>query len=318
LSENNGNNQLRVGIVGTGPVGCILAAHLIQAGAFVVPCDVLIDRIDAIRKHGIRLTHTFDMLVPVKEACYSPQELEMYDLDLIVVAVKTPNLHKVIDQLKQIDSNKFQVVCAQNGIDNELEVAREFGDTRTMRMVINYAGNMSDEHTVHASFFNPPNYVAPLLLDGGGEVVKMFVDALNKTGLAVEVPEDIQDYVWEKAILNAGLSAICAISRRTMKDVMDFPMTFDLVEALIDESVRVAEQEGIELGKKFRRYSIRYLKNAGHHRPSMLVDLEVGHPTEIDFLNGRIVQYGRKHCVPTPINQSVAALVHLLEQSTSI
>ncbi len=100
-----------------------------------------------------------------------------------------------------------------------------------------------------------------------------------------------------------------------MKDVLDFPQTLDLVEAIIDESVRVAEKEGIDLGKKFRRFCIRYLKNAGHHRPSMLTDLEEGRHTEIDWLNGKIVDYGKKHYLPTPLNQSVTALIHMLELS---
>jgi 2-dehydropantoate 2-reductase len=312
---NPDNHQLRVGIVGMGPVGCILAAHLIEAGAHVVPCDILADRVDGIKKHGIRLTYTFDKTVPVSEVCYSPQELEMCDPDLVVICVKTPSLKKVIDQLAEIDSDKFYILCAQNGIDNEIEVARVFGDERTMRIVINYAGNMVDQHTVHASFFNPPNYVAPLLIEGGGDVATRFVELLNHSGLTTEIPEDIQEYVWEKSMLNAALSAICAITRRTMKEVMDTQKSFDLVEALLDECVRVAEMEGIDVGKKFRRFSIRYLKNAGHHRPSMLVDLELGHPTEIDYLNGRIVEYGRKHCVPTPLNQSVTALVYLLQNS---
>jgi 2-dehydropantoate 2-reductase len=311
----NNNNQLRVGIVGMGPVGCILATHLKEAGAHVVPCDILADRIDAIKKSGIQLTHTFEKKVSFIDACSTPQELGMYDLDLVVISVKTPNLKKVISQLTEIDSSKFYVLCAQNGIDNEKEVARIFGDSRTLRMVVNYAGNMSGQHSVHVSFFNPPNYVAPLLLDSGGDVLSRFVDLLNQVGLTTEIPDDIQDFVWEKAILNAALSAICAITRRTMKEVMDSPRSFELVEALIDECVRVAEKEGIDVGKKFRRFSVRYLKNAGHHRPSMLVDLELGHPTEIDYLNGRIVEYGRKHCVPTPINQSVSALVYLLQES---
>ena len=136
---------------------------------------------------------------------------------------------------------------------------------------------------------------------------------MNTVDLITEVPEDIVDHVWQKAILNASLSAVCAITRKTMKEVMDFPMTLDLVEGIIDESVVIAEKEKIDLGKKFRRYSIRYLKNAGHHRPSMLVDLENGDRTEIDQLNGKIVDYGRKHYLPTPLNQSVTALVHLLE-----
>ncbi|OGC93706.1 MAG: hypothetical protein A2W25_06305 [candidate division Zixibacteria bacterium RBG_16_53_22] len=314
MNQNNNNGNLRVGIIGTGPVGTILTAHLKEAGALVVPCDVFAHKINAIKKKGIRLTHTIEKKVAIHEACYSVQELGMYDLDLVIIAVKTPDLKKVIGQIKDIDNGRLYVMCAQNGIDNEIEIGREFGDHRSLRMVINFAGNAADDHTIHVSFFNPPNYVAALA-DGGNEMARRFADMLNSVGLETEIPLDIQDHVWAKAILNAALSAVCAITRQTMKEVMDFPATFELVEGLIDESVRVAEKERIDLGSKFTRFSIRYLKNAGHHRPSMLVDLENGYPTEVDQLNGRIVQYGRKHCLPTPLNQSVTALVHLLEHA---
>jgi 2-dehydropantoate 2-reductase len=316
MVQNNGDSKMRVGIIGTGPVGSILTAHLKEAGAHVVPCDVFSHKIDAIRKRGISLTHTIQKTINIQDACYSVQELGMYDLELIVIAVKTPDLKKVINQIKDIDNGKLFVLCAQNGIDNELEIGKVFGENRTLRMVINFAGNMVDDNTVHVSFFNPPNYVASLV-DAGNDMARRFTDLLNSVNLETEIPPDIQDHVWSKAILNAALSALCAITRCTMKEVMDFPATLELVEGLIDESVRVAEKEKIELGNKFTKFSIRYLKNAGHHRPSMLVDLENGDPTEVDQLNGKIVQYGRKHFLPTPLNQSVTALVHLLEHSSN-
>jgi len=312
MATNNSNDQMRVGIIGMGPVGSILAAHLAEAGAFVIPCDVITTKMDKIKRSGLRLKNVIEKTVPVPDVCYSIQELASFDLDLVVVAVKTPSLKKVVGQLADFATDKMYVMCAQNGIDNEIIVAREFGDEKTLRMVVNYAGSMSDANTVHVSFFNPPNYIASLS-PKGREMVDKIVALLNSVDMDTEIPEDIQDYIWEKAILNAALSAVCAISRKTMKDVMDFPFTLELVEAIIDESVRVAEMEGIELGRKFRRFCIRYLKNAGHHRPSMLIDLENGNRTEIDQLNGKIVEYGRKHCKPTPLNQCVTALVHLLE-----
>lgn len=314
-ANNNNNDQLRVGVVGMGPVGSVIAAELIEAGALVVPCDVIPQKMEKIKKSGIKLTNCIEKKVAVQDICHSIQELGMYDLDLIVLSVKTPSLPKVVKHLAEIKTDRLHVMCAQNGIDNEAVVAEVIGEEKTLRMVVNYAGSMSDLNTVHVSFFNPPNYVAAML-PPGDPIAQKFADLLNASGLDTEIPDDIQDYVWEKAILNAALSAVCAITRRTMKDVMDFPKTLELVEAIIDESVRVAERERIELGHKFRRFSMRYLKNAGHHRPSMLVDLENGHPTEIDYLNGRIVEYGRKHYLPTPLNQSVTALIHLLENST--
>lgn len=311
---NNNGDQLRVGVIGIGPVGATLAAHLIEADAFVVVCDINPKLLDKIKKSGIELKHTFEKKVQVENVCYSIEELAMYDLDLIVISVKTPALPKVVSQLAEIDDGKMFVMCAQNGIDNEQEPAKVFGENRTLRMVINYAGSLSDRNTVHISFFNPPNYVAALL-PGADDMAVKFATALNKAGLLTEIPVDIQDYVWEKAILNAALSGVCAITRRTMKDVMDFQPTLEMVEAIIDESVKVAKAEGIDLDNKFRRFSMRYLKNAGYHRPSMLVDLEDGRRTEIDCLNGKLVSYGRKHYIPTPLNLSVTALVHLLEYS---
>lgn len=315
MNKNKNNDQLRIGVVGIGPVGAVLVAHLTEAGAYVIPCDIIKNRMDSIRKSGIRLKHTIEKHVTIPEVCHSAQQLAMYDLDLIIIAVKTPVLNRVIEELSQIDSDRLFFMCAQNGIDNEREVAREFGDGRTLRMVVNYAGNMSGPNTVHVSFFNPPNYLAPMLPQGD-DIAERLVKLLNSSGLETEIPEDIQDYVWGKTILNAALSPVCAITRQTMKEVMDFPETYELVEALIDESVAVAEKEGIELGKKFRRFGVRYLKNAGHHRPSMLIDLEDGHRTEIDRLNGKIVEYGKKHYIPTPLNLSVSALVRLLEYSS--
>ncbi|MFH1279017.1 MAG: 2-dehydropantoate 2-reductase [Candidatus Eisenbacteria bacterium] len=313
-SEERNDRPMRIGVVGMGPVGTVLVAHLMEAGALVVPCEMNPLVIDAMKKKGLHLESTIVKSVKITEACYSIQELKMYDLDVIVIAVKTPGLRKVVDQIKEIVTDRMYVVVAQNGIDNEVTVARAVGDDRTLRMVINYAGNKSAPNITHVSFFNPPNYIAPLL-PNGDDVAKRFAEMLNAAGLTTEIPEDIQDYVWEKAILNSALSAVCAITRKTMKDVMDYPLTLELVEALIDESVRIADAEGIDLGKKFRRFSVRYLKNAGHHRPSMLVDIEEGRRTEIDNLNGKMVYYGHKHCLPTPLNQSVTALIHLIEHS---
>ncbi|HDY75130.1 MAG TPA: 2-dehydropantoate 2-reductase [Candidatus Marinimicrobia bacterium] len=312
MTENN--PQLKIGIIGLGPVGATLAVHFLEAGAFVVACDIDPQKIDMIKKDGIVLKHTIEKHVQIEEVCYTLPELEMYDLDLVIIATKATALGKVVKQLSEIATEKMYVLCAQNGIDNEQKASSEFGEDKTLRMVINYAGNMSDRNTVHVSFFNPPNYVASMMPQGN-HMAEKIAELLNSAGLETEIPEDIQDFVWEKAILNAALSAVCAITRRTMKDVMSFPKTLELVEAIIDESARVADVEGIELGKKFRRFCIQYLKNAGHHRPSMLVDLEDGRRTEIDFLNGKIVEYGRKHYLPTPLNQSVTALIHMLEYS---
>lgn len=313
MTDHNDKNQLRVGIVGMGPIGCTLAAHLIEAGAFVVPCDIDRARIDKIKSDGIHLENVIQKDVKVAQACYSLDELQEYDLDLVAVSVKTPSLKIVLSQLSKIASDKMFVMCTQNGMDNELEVAKVFGEDRTLRMVVNYAGNVKDLNVAHLIFFNPPNYLAPLSPKGRG-IAEKVAELLNATGLKTEIPDNIQNYIWEKAILNAALSPVCAITGKTMKEVMDSPFGFDLVEAILDESVRIANAEGIKLPENFRDFSIKYLKSGGYHKPSMLVDIENGLPTEIDFLNGKIAKYGDKHNLPSPYCKAITAFVHLMEQ----
>ena len=313
MTNKNDKNQLRIGVVGMGPIGCTLAAHLIKAGAFVVPCEIDRARIDKIKSDGIHLENVIQKNVKVTQACYSLEELKEYNLDLVVVSVKTPSLKIVLSQLSKIASDKMFVMCTQNGMDNELEVAKVFGEDRTLRMVVNYAGNVKDQNTVNLIFFNPPNYIAPLSKQGS-VIAEEIMELLNATGLKTEIPDNIQDYIWEKAILNSALSPVCAITGKTMKEVMDSPSGFELVEAILDESVNIAKAEGIKLPENFRDFSINYLKKGGYHKPSMLVDIENGLPTEIDFLNGRIAKYGDKHNLPSPFCKAITAFVHLLEQ----
>ncbi|UCD94788.1 MAG: ketopantoate reductase family protein [Candidatus Zixiibacteriota bacterium] len=314
MAKSTGNNQLRVGVIGMGPVGSILAAHLLDAGAFVVPCDVDREKINMIKKAGIRLEHTIQKEVEAAEVCYSADELEKYDPDLVAVSVKAPSLEKVLTRLSEKASERTFVMCVQNGLDNEREVAKVFGEDRTLRMVVNFAGGMTAPNTVHVTFFNPPNYIAALTAQGRATASKI-AGLLNSVKLQTEVVDNIRDYVWEKVILNAALSPVCAITRLTMKVVMDSPHGLELVKAIIDESVRIAGAEGIKFGKDFRQFCIKYLKGGGYHRPSMLVDLEGGLQTEIDRLNGKIAEYGSKHNLPTPYNHAITAFVHMLEKS---
>jgi 2-dehydropantoate 2-reductase len=315
MARSTGNNQLRVGVIGMGPVGSILAAHLLDAGAFVVPCDVDREKIDMIKKGGIRLEHAIQKEAGAVEGCYSAGDLEKYDLDLVAISVKAPSLEKVLSGLSEKASEKTFVMCVQNGLDNEREVAKVFGEDRTLRMVVNFAGGVSAPNAVHVTFFNPPNYIAALT-PRGKDTASKIAELLSSVNLQTEVVDNIRDYIWEKAILNSALSPVCAITRLTMKDVMDSTHGLELVKAIIDESVSVAEAEGIAFGKDFRQFCIKYLKGGGYHRPSMLVDLESGLRTEIDRLNGKIAEYGRKHNLPTPYSHAITALIHLLEQSS--
>ena len=83
---------------------------------------------------------------------------------------------------------------------------------------------------------------------------------------------------------------------------------------LAREAIEVAGRSWVRLHGKFLDFCVSYLTEAGHHKPSMLVDVETTGRTEIEFLNGKICEYGDKNKVPVPFHKTVSALIKGLEK----
>ncbi|MBI5442864.1 MAG: 2-dehydropantoate 2-reductase, partial [Deltaproteobacteria bacterium] len=123
--------------------------------------------------------------------------------------------------------------------------------------------------------------------------------------------------VWRKTIMNACMNPVCAVTGMTMAQAIGDPIVFGLIDALIKEGIAVARANEISLGWEYYPYCMQYLKTAGHHKPSMLLDVEARRRTEVDFINGKIVDYGEQAGIPTPYNRTLRGLVKGLEATTA-
>jgi 2-dehydropantoate 2-reductase len=165
---------------------------------------------------------------------------------------------------------------------------------------------------IQMTFFNGPNFVGPVN-GGSSDAAREIAEMMTGASLDCEPTNDIRSYVWEKVILNCALSSLCAVTSRTMKEIMDTPDTYQLVENLLKEAIAVAEADGCDFGPDFHDHCIEYLQKAGDHKPSMLIDVECKRPTEIEFLNGKVLEYGQRYSIPTPYNHFVTNLVRSQE-----
>jgi 2-dehydropantoate 2-reductase len=100
-----------------------------------------------------------------------------------------------------------------------------------------------------------------------------------------------------------------------MREAMTNPDTYQLVVEILKEGIQVAEAAGYRFPPDFLEFCIQYLNKAGYHKPSMRVDVEAGRKTEIDYLSRKIVQYGQKHGIPTPVNSTVTRLIKGVEHA---
>ncbi len=302
--------KIKVGIIGLGPVGMILAVKLVEAGCDVAICDKDEFKLKKIREEGIILQHVFQSVTKFERVYSKVEEMAPMDLDFLVFALKSYHTPGAVREAEVLKSEKLSVIAAQNGIDVEELLIPGFGELRTMRMIINYAGNTVSPNNIRVSFFTPPNYIGPVD-DRRGEQAKQFADILNSVDFKTQNIDSFElvKRSWEKTILNASLSALCGVGRLTMAEAIADADTCELIEQIINEGIDVAEKEKIRFPDDFVRKCMRYLKNGGDHFPSLAVDIINNRQTEIDYFNGKIVEYGKKHYVKTSLNLSFTNMV---------
>ena len=317
-NEKMDPKKYKIGIIGLGPVGLVLAAHFQEAGCEIHICDVEKKKINLIRSNGIELSGKIEKSIFFNRVYSSLSELLEQEIDILISAVKAYHVDSVLDQIEKKGSGDLFLLSAQNGIDIRRKYTNHFDESQILRMVVNFAGNLHSPNVVNVTFFNPPNYIASVD-DSRTDVAEWLSETLTSANLETLTKDSfvIADKIWEKTILNAALSPLCAIARLTMKEAMDHPDTLEIIEQIIMEAIEVAKAEEIKLGDNFVKLCIRYLKNAGDHFPSLAVDLISGKETEIDYMNGKIVEYGRKHYVRTPLNLTFTNLVKAISHKKS-
>ncbi|MBE0646198.1 MAG: ketopantoate reductase family protein [Bacteroidales bacterium] len=307
------DKKYTIGIIGLGPIGQTLAVHFKLAGCEVAVTDLDRDKLNLIRKEGIELVSKIEKKTYIKYAYYSVEEMLEHDFDILVSAVKDYHVDNIVKIVEENLKKKVFLLSAQNGIDIGRKYQGHFPESSILRMVINYAGNLQAPNVTAINFFNAPNYIGSMD-DSQADLAKWIADTLSSVDLATEPVDSftINDRVWEKTILNAALSPLCAISRLTMKEAMNNKDTLEIIEQILYEAVQVSCAEEIKLPDNFIKLAIRYLNNAGNHMPSLAVDLINKRETEIDYMNGKIVDYGRKHYIKTPINLVLTNLVNAI------
>jgi 2-dehydropantoate 2-reductase len=304
-----------VGIIGLGPVGSILAAHLIRSGENVIVEDAMPNILLKIKKDGLNVSGIVQLAVKADKVASSLAELAQFQPDIVFIVIKACYLRPLLPELKQVYTPKMKIVSFQNGLGNEQFIAENLGIDTVYRVVINYAGNLLGPGNAVMNWFQPPNYVGVLHkgMYKTDETTKQIEDILTAAGLKTEESKGIMRHIWEKNILNSALCSICAVTGQTMAEAMQYVHSRNLALKLLEEGLNVAKADGYDFGSDALTKFTAYLEKGGAHKPSMLIDVENKRPTEVDFMSGAIGRYGEKYKFPTPVNSVFTALLKTIE-----
>ncbi|MEJ2101886.1 MAG: 2-dehydropantoate 2-reductase [Desulfobacterales bacterium] len=275
-------------------------------------CDVVPDLLKPALDPGIIIEGAENLQHKVTRTCTNVDDLADVDPDVIFITVKANALPLIASAIEGFHREGMLIVSWQNGIDTEREIAKVLSNTYVMRAVVNYGCGLMGPAHVKMPFHHPPHYIQELNPDLRQAAVTV-AEVLSKCDLTTEHTENIISMVWRKSVMNAAMNPVCAVTGLTMSRVMNDPIVYQIVDALVKECIQVARANEINLGWDFYTYAMNYMRNAGDHKPSMLMDIEANRRTEIDFINGKFVEYGNRTATRTPYNQTLSALVKGLE-----
>ena len=303
---------MRICVVGCGAVGSLFAANLatlddVEVWAF----DLNRTHIDAIKQKGLQLIGAGEV-VGHPHATSDPSEPPPCDFG--IVATKAMHAASAIAATAHAFADGA-VATVMNGVGNEETLAAHV--ERVIRGTTFPAGKLLEPGVVQWDVKGDTTFgpfePRPIPL----AAIEPLADACTRAGMPTAAVADARPGQWRKVIFNAATNPMGALTGLTHGRVCERPDLRSLVSGLVDEGKAVAAAQAItldadpeELIDHAARPDVAY-----GHKASMLQDVEARRPTEIDYLNGGIARFGRELGVPTPLHDTITALIKGVEAS---
>jgi 2-dehydropantoate 2-reductase len=306
------NKISTVTVIGAGAVGSYFGGLLARAG-----CDVTLvarqDHVKAIQENGLYMEcQSFQERVSVKT---STEYQAIKNADLVLFCVKSPDTESVAIEIQPYLSKDTIILSLQNGVDNCERLKTVLLNPVYPAVVYVATGMVGPGHVKH---FGRGELVIGEL--EGGEAcldqLNVLQEFLNKGNVPCSISKNIKHDMWLKFLVNCSYNAISGIGQIEYGQMIQSAHINALIEQITKEFLSVAEKEGINISSEQANSANEQIaKTMAKQKSSTAQDLMKFKKTEIDYLNGYILRRGLAHQIPTPANQSVYALVKMLEMT---
>jgi 2-dehydropantoate 2-reductase len=312
-------------VVGAGAIGGVTAAKMAGGVRRVAVLDANTEHVERMQA-GLDLDVLGQERRVELEAHADPSSLEG-PFDFALVTLKAPHLEAALEPLAE-GGLAATYVSLCNGLVQE-RIAGIVGAENLVWGTVEWGStNLGPGRLAQTTR-------APFVIgepDGGTrDRTRLLAEALG-TVEDVRLTENIRGQVWSKLLVNSSLSGLGAVSGLLYREVMDDPAGREVALSLWREGYDVGMAQklalekvlGVEAGDLVLRapedrgrveeaieVAMGY---AGATKASMLQDLERGLKTEVDVINGAVVDRGREYGVETPVNARVVELMHAMER----
>ena len=304
---------MKICIIGAGAMGGLYGTRLIMAGEEVHFVDNRQSVVDNINQQGVHLTGVDgEHWIPAKASVTAS---DFFPADIAFIHTDTNNSAAAAIQANAVLAKQDGwCITFQNGIGNVEKLQHELGIERVAGG-ISYHSAASPEPGQSFHTNAGKTWIGELNRKPSKRI-DVLRTTLSNAGFDVQIADDIVAIIWSKFVLNCAVNPICAITGFRTGEIGTHVAACEFQQRILDEVLEVVDARDISLVGQDPRATVEGLTDRLFNRPSKLQHIDAGLPTEIDALNGAVVQEGRSLGVSTPFNEALTLLIKARNDQT--
>lgn len=294
-------------IVGAGSVGGFFGAHLAKVHpnvSFLLRPRTLA----AVKARGLTIRSAGGSFTVHPPAASDPRELPAPDL--VILSIKAYDLDEVMAQLEPVIMEKTVLLTLQNGVDTEDRlIARLKRDCVVGGVAFIYSKIAEPGVIEH---YKKGAVAIGELMGHESERLLQIRDLFTEAGIPCQLSKDVRRSKWEKMCWNCVFNPLTVLVNDRVAKALDHPELLRVIYQIVQEVMAVSAALKVPLAPDMADRVVKWSQELRDIHTSMYDDWKAGRPTEIDYLNGYIVQKARELGIPTPVNEALTAMIKVV------
>ncbi|QER42112.1 2-dehydropantoate 2-reductase [Thermodesulfobacterium sp. TA1] len=308
---------MKVLAFGLGALGTVFAVSLKNAG-YETYAFIKENHLSQL-KQPLRITGLFGEKQAVIDGYFTqPNDLKSLDLDLIILTVKAFDTEKALLQIKEFIKPNTLLLIAQNGYGNYEKATQLIPKNQIILSRIIFGAKLISPGVAKVTVFGDDVVIGQPENTIPKETLENLAKVFTQAGIPTRVSEEVYSILWEKIIYNSALNPLGALLERTYGELAENYETRFLMDKVIEEIFEVLKAYNIKIRwdnpEDYKKHFYQKLiPPTAAHYPSMYYDLKNRKKTEIDALNGAIVNLAEQKGLKTPVNKFITLMVKQIE-----
>lgn len=297
-------------VMGAGAVGGYFGGRVAERTSTEVTLIARGDHLHAIQKQGLLIKSEEKESRIAARALRHPKDAP--DPDLVLFTVKSYDTEAAVEQIRPVVSENTRILTIQNGIENYPKLVRAFGEERVIQGFCKIGAGVPEPGVIEHKAFGKITI---------GEQDGSHTSRIEKTKtlfeeakVPVRVSSEITREVWLKFSWNCLLNMVTAAGNVTVEKIFEHGESKQLCYHIYEELRKIAEDEGVKLSREAGKTIIEAAGDLTGFETSTYQDRQKGKKMEYEAFTGAVIRLAEKHSIEVPYNQTLYAILKLIDK----